>query len=90
VGGDLTTVGNTGLGPAFEAKTGANYRLVAELAPDEPGLWSVDSQSHSGHPGSRHYRDQLADWLSGRHHWITLHRLEKPEATLLLEPSDQQ
>jgi acyl-homoserine lactone acylase PvdQ len=87
VGGDFSTVGNTGLGPAYEAKTGAGYRLIAELAHDKPGLWSIDAQSHSGHPGSPHQNDQLRDWLAGRFHWITLGRLEHPQASLLLKPA---
>jgi penicillin amidase len=87
VGGDFSTVGNTGLGPAYEAKTGAGYRLIAELAHDQPGLWSVDAQSHRGHPGSPHQNDQLADWLAGRFHWITLGRLESPQSRLSLKPA---
>jgi penicillin G amidase len=86
VGGDFTTVGNTGLGLGYEAKTGAGYRMIAELARDKPGLWSIDAQSHSGHPGSPHHDDQLAQWLAGRYHWIPMGRLENPRASLLLEP----
>src|SRR5262249_43420192 len=58
VRGDAHTVCNTGLGSLLEARSGAGYRLIAELAESPPGLWAVDGQSQSGHPGSPHYRDQ--------------------------------
>src|SRR5262249_31444990 len=55
VKGDATTVCNTGQGGRFEARAGANYRLIAETAMSPPGLWAVDCESASGHPGSPHY-----------------------------------
>jgi penicillin amidase len=72
VRGDLSTVCNTGMGPQFEAKTGAGYRLIADLSVEPPGLWAVDGQGQSGQPGSPHYSDQLEDWLNARYHWIPL------------------
>ncbi len=66
VRGDMLTVGNTGLGPDWEAASGAGYRHVVDLADDPPGLWTVDGQGQSGHPGSPHYSDQYDDWLAGR------------------------
>jgi penicillin amidase len=70
VKGDATTVCNTGLGSSFEARSGAGYRLIAELDPGAPGLWAVDGQGQSGHPGSPHYGDQLAGWLDGTYHFL--------------------
>jgi penicillin amidase len=89
VKGNMHTVCNTGLGPNFEARTGANYRHVADLADVPAGLWAVDSQSQSGHPGSPHYADQFDDWLQGRYHFLKLDRDRTAHgivATTTLEP----
>lgn len=72
VRGNLNTVCNTSPSPTFEVLTGAGYRLIAELGSSPPGLWAVDAQSQSGHPGSPHYRDQLDDWIGGRYHYLPL------------------
>ena len=72
VRGDMLTVGNTGLGPDWEAASGAGYRHVVDLADDPPGLWTVDGQGQSGHPGSPHYSDQYEDWLAGRLHFVPI------------------
>jgi penicillin amidase len=74
VKGDAHTVCNTGQGGRFEARAGANYRLIADMAMSPPGLWAVDCESASGHPGSPHYGDQLADWIGGRYHLLSLDR----------------
>ena len=66
------TVGNTGLGPDWEAASGAGYRHLVDLAEDPPGLWTVDGQGQSGHPGSPHYRDQYEDWIAGRYRFLPL------------------
>ena len=87
VGGDMTTVGNTGQGPDFEASTGAGFRMIAELDPRAPALWALDVQGQSGHPGSPHYSDQLDAWLGGRYHRIPLDRPAEAISTLRLEPS---
>jgi penicillin amidase len=76
VRGDKTTVCNTGQGTNWEAGAGAGYRLIAELDNNPPGLWAVDAQSQSGHPGSPHYSDQLDDWLAGRYHFLPLDTIE--------------
>jgi penicillin amidase len=86
VGGDFTTVCNTGQGPGFEASTGAGFRMVAELDPQAPDLWTLDAQSQSGHPGSPHYADQLPAWLAGQYHRIPLDRPAQARASLRLEP----
>jgi penicillin amidase len=88
VRGNGVTVCNTGYDPNYLAPMGANYRLIAELAADPPGLWAVDAQGQSGHPGSPHYGNQLAEWIAARYHWLSLDRAEAAKvsvATLRLE-----
>ena len=70
VGGNGVTVCNTGFDPNWGALTGANYRLISDLGED--GMWAVESQGQSGHPGSEHYGDQLEEWLEGRYHFLAL------------------
>ncbi len=68
VGGNGVTVCNTGFDPNWGALMGANYRLISDLG--EEGMWAVESQGQSGHPGSEHYCDQLPEWLGGRYHFL--------------------
>jgi penicillin G amidase len=70
--GDYTTVCNAWQNAAGEARAGAGYRLIADLGDEAAGLWAVDAQSQSGHPGSPHYHDQLGDWIAGRFHYLPL------------------
>jgi penicillin amidase len=87
VKGDATTVCNASLGPQYEARAGAGYRLIADLSTSPASLWAVDGQSQSGHPGSPHYADQLGDWLQGRYHCLLLSAAEASAVTrLILEP----
>jgi penicillin amidase len=72
VGGNAHTVCNTASGANFEVRTGANYRLVADLSDSPAGLWAVDSQGQSGHPGSQHYGNGLEDWMGGHYHFLSL------------------
>jgi penicillin amidase len=72
VRGDMLSVGNTGLGPDWEAASGAGYRHVVDLAEDPAGLWTIDGQGQSGQPGSPHYDDQYDDWLEGRLRFVPL------------------
>ena len=72
VRGDMLTVGNTGLGPDWEAASGAGYRHVVDLADDPPGIWTIDGQGQSGHPGSPHYSDQYDDWLTGQLRFVPI------------------
>jgi penicillin amidase len=81
VPGTMNTVCNTGLKPDYAAGLGANYRLIADLNTSPPGLWAVDSQSQSGHPGSPHYDDQLQTWIRGDHHYLPLERGEASRST---------
>jgi penicillin amidase len=82
VNGDAGTVCNTGLGGQYEARAGANYRLIADMSTSAPGLWAVDCESASGHPGSPHYSDQLQDWIDGSYHWLPLDRDEASRAAV--------
>lgn len=70
VKGDMITVCNTGSGPDWLATTGATSRILADLSTN--GLWLVDSQSQSGHPGTTHYSDQLPTWMAGEYHFLPL------------------
>ncbi|HIC16011.1 MAG TPA: penicillin acylase family protein [Gemmatimonadetes bacterium] len=74
VSGSGITVSNTGFDPNYMAVMGANYRLIADLADDPPGLWAVDAAGQSGNPGSANYCDQLASWMQNAHHFIPLER----------------
>jgi penicillin amidase len=90
VRGNAITVCNTSPGARLEARHGGNYRLVADLGSDPPTLLAVDGESQSGHPGSPHYSDQLADWLQGRLHALVLEdkaRLEAGWTVRILEPA---
>jgi penicillin amidase len=89
VRGDMTTVCNTGAGPNWTATTGAGYRMIADLSSSPPKLMAVDAQSQSGHPGSKHYSDQLDDWITGSYHELPLDRKESSqpsERTFALVP----
>jgi penicillin amidase len=88
VKGSGVTVCNTGYDPNYLAPMGANYRLIADFAHRPAGLWAVDAQGQSGHPGSAHYGDQLAEWIAGRYHFLPLDRAEAAKSirhTLRLE-----
>jgi penicillin amidase len=82
VKGDAHTVCNTGLGGQYEARVGANYRLIADMANSPPDLWAVDCESASGHPGSLHYGNQLMDWIEGRYHRLPLDRVQASNAAV--------
>jgi penicillin amidase len=64
--GDSTTACNTTPDPNHAAHMGASYRMVADLADPERGLWTVSIPGVSGHPGSPHYDDQVGPWAEGR------------------------
>ncbi len=89
VRGSGVTVCNTGYDPNYLAAMGANYRLIADMNTQPPGLWAVDSAGTSGDPASAHYCDQLPEWLAGRHHYIPLERADAERdstSTLVLTP----
>jgi penicillin amidase len=75
VRGNAITVCNTGPGgPRYEAKMGAGYRLIADLATSD--LLAIDGQSQSGAPGTPHFSDQLPAWSAGEYHTLPLDREE--------------
>ncbi len=73
VAGSATTVRNTGLGTDFSAASGAEYRLIADLA-DESGILATQNIGQSGRPESPHYRDQFGDWVEGIYHRVAFDR----------------
>ena len=81
VGGDPWTISNSGFpgglpgqidASAFEATSGAGYRMVVDLGESPACVWTVTGESQSGHPGSAHWNDQLADFVSGRIHRVPM------------------
>ncbi|MBI3942922.1 MAG: penicillin acylase family protein [Chloroflexi bacterium] len=89
VRGSGFTVCNTGYDANFDALSGANYRIIADLNATPAGLWAVDAAGESGHPGSSHYCDQLTDWLTGHYHYLPLDREAveaRSESKLILQP----
>jgi penicillin amidase len=80
--GSGTTVCNTWPSPDFSVRSGAGYRLIADMSTSPPGLWAIDVQSQSGHPGSPHYGDQLDEWLAGRYHYLPLDRHASAESAI--------
>ncbi|MGH2601811.1 MAG: penicillin acylase family protein, partial [Dehalococcoidia bacterium] len=73
IAGAGNTVRNTGLGeaPLFQAASGAEYQLVADLG-DDVGVLANQSQGQSGQPGSPHYGDQFPHWVAGDYHRVPL------------------
>jgi len=82
VGGDPWSINNSGYvggggarqadPRAFEAASGAGYRMVVDLGESPPRAWTVTAESQSAHPGSAHWTDQLEDFVSGRYHPVPL------------------
>ncbi|HEX7446224.1 MAG TPA: penicillin acylase family protein, partial [Pirellulales bacterium] len=73
VRGNMLTVCNTGSDADWQGTLGAGYRMLVDMsAPAE--MWAIDAGSASGHPGSRHYADQITEWIAGRYHRIPLAR----------------
>ncbi|HEU5314969.1 MAG TPA: penicillin acylase family protein [Chloroflexota bacterium] len=78
VAGGADTVCNTGTGPAYDATSGAEYRLVVDFAaPDR--IWAIQSAGNSGLPGSPHFDDQLSPWSRGQYHLVRLNLRDHPE-----------
>ncbi len=74
VRGNGLVVSNTGSAPDFVSRSGANYRLLVDLADAPAQMWSLDAAGPSGQPGSPHYANQFAEWLAGRFQRIGLDR----------------
>ena len=74
VQGSGFVVSNTGSSPDFSSVSGANYRLLVDLAEAPAQMWSLDAAGPSGQPGSPHYANQFGDWRKGRYHRTYLER----------------
>ncbi len=85
--GDVTTVCSTTPDANYAAHLGASYRMVADLADPEQGLWAIGIPGVSGHPGSVNYADQVRPWAEGGFHYISLRDgVRATESSLVLEP----
>jgi penicillin amidase len=88
VGGDGTTINSSTSDAGHAAAMGAGYRMVADLADPDHGLWMVEVGSVSGHPGSPHYDDQLTLWAEGGYRYLSVDG-KRPDGTrLVLEPEN--
>jgi penicillin amidase len=85
--GDATTVCSTTAGPDHTAQLGASFRMVADLADPQGGMWTVGIPGASGHRGSPHHDDQIALWAEGRHHPLGLGHISAAWPTVVLEPA---
>lgn len=67
LGGGPSTVGRAGYryDRPFQVSHGATVRVVVEMAAT-PKAQAIMPAGQSGHPLSRHYADQLNDWLDGK------------------------
>ena len=74
VSGNGLVVSNTGSAPDFVSRSGANYRLLVDLADAPAQMWTLDAAGPSGQPGSPHYANQFEGWLAGRYQRIGLDR----------------
>lgn len=70
--GDGTTVCSGTQDANHAAWLGATYRMVADLADSDLGMWSVEVSGESGHPGSPHYDDQATTWDRGELYYVKL------------------
>ncbi len=69
VGGSGVSLVATGFrrtGPGFSVTSAAPWRQVVDLADPAGNSWDVMVPGQSGHFFSRHYADQVDDWLEGR------------------------
>lgn len=81
VKGDVWTVCNTGFDADCQAGFGGGYRLLHDLSASPPGMWAIEAESQSGHPGSPHYADQFDGWSDGQYHYLSLDRSTASEST---------
>ena len=84
-GGDNVTVCSGTADASYMSALGAGYRMVADLADPNAGLWATEVASTSGHPGSPHYGDQIDPWARGELHYLAL-KGDVGGAVLALEP----
>ena len=85
-GGDNVTVCSGTADGNYASALGAGYRMVAEMADPNAGLWAIEVAGASGHPGSPHYADQIDAWGAGELHYIAL-KGDVGGVLMTLEPS---
>jgi len=86
--GGTGTVRAAGISTAepFRMTGGSTYRMVVDMASPERA-WATTTGGSSGHPGSRHYADQVALWLEDRYHPLNMEvEAADIEGTLELQP----
>ncbi len=71
-GGDNVTVCSGSADANYASALGAGFRMVADMADPNAGLWQTEVASTSGHPGSPHYGDQIDSWALGEMHYTPL------------------
>jgi penicillin G amidase len=71
-GGDNVTVSSGTADANYMSALGAGFRMVADLADVNCGLWQTEVAGVSGHPGSPHYADQIDSWARGELYYIAL------------------
>ena len=84
-GGDNATVNAGTMDANFASMIGAGYRMVADMADADAGLWVSEVAGTSGHPGSPHYADQIEPWSAGELHYIPL-KGDIGGVVMILEP----
>ena len=87
--GGTGTVRAAGISTAepFRMTACSTYRMVVDMASPEHA-WSTTTGGSSGHPGSRHYADQVALWLEDRYHPLRMEiEVADIEGTLELRPA---
>ncbi len=89
-GGDLETVRGGGATPTgFEDGILSGYRLIADCADWDASLSCIPT-GQSGHRGSPHYADQVADWRRVAYHPLAFSRpaiLRHARHTLKMTPA---
>jgi penicillin amidase len=70
--GDGVTVCAGTFDAGYQTWLGAGYRMVADLADPQCGIWSVEVAGASGQPGSPNYSDQVEPWNAGRLYYLPL------------------
>jgi penicillin amidase len=74
----------------YEVTGGPHFRFLVDLA-DAGAALGTHTTGNSGHPGSRHYADQTADWLAGRYHPLHMEGeaiRANAEGSLTVEPAE--
>lgn len=84
--GDASCINNGQYDAQFQSVLGAGYRMVADLADPEAGIYAVEVAGASGQPGSTHYDDQIEPWSEGKYHVLRLGGTHEVVSKLVLSP----